>query len=184
MYLPLHFSLNPCHNYIYKIILLHLTQFLAGLHFMPLSNALPTACSCCVLSNKYRMTTHWCLLAIICYICRSFSLCNKVLSMLSYCIKVSSPDSVVAPATQGRPLDDRNLFHLCNQYLSASDGNCFETWNYPVVQTTAYTSTHSYSFILMYNPPNITDICLLWKQLPTLFFQDSLDILLQFPFVT
>ena len=87
MYLPLHFSLNPCHNYIYKIILLHLTQFLAGLHFMPLSDALPTACSCCVLSNKYRMTTHWCLLAIICYICRSFSLCNKVLSMLSYCIK-------------------------------------------------------------------------------------------------
>ena len=108
MYLPLHFSLNPCHNYIYKIILLHLTQFLAGLHFMPLSDALPTACSCCVLSNKYRMTTHWCLLAIICYICRSFSLCNKVLSMLSDGIKVSSPDSVVAPATQSRPLDDRN----------------------------------------------------------------------------
>lgn len=139
MYLPLHFSLNPCHNYIYKIILLRLTQFLAGLHFMPLSDALPTACSCCVLSNKCRITTHWCLLAIICYICRSFSLCNKVLSMLSYCIKVSSPDSVVAPATQGRPLDDRNLFHLCNQYLSASDENCFGTWNYPIYQTTAYT---------------------------------------------
>ena len=88
MYLPLHFSLNPCHNYIYKIILLHLTQFLARLHFMPLSDALPAACSCCMLSDKYRMTFHWCLLAIICYICRSFSLCNKVLSMLSYCIKV------------------------------------------------------------------------------------------------
>lgn len=106
---------------------------------MPLSDALSAACCRCVLGNKYRMTTHWCLLAIIRYICRSFSLCNKILCMLSYCIQVSSPDSVVAPATQGRPLDDRNLFHLCNQYLSASDGNCYETWNYPVVQTTAYT---------------------------------------------
>ena len=106
---------------------------------MPLSDALPAACCCCVLGNKYWMSTHWCLFTIICYICRSFSLCNKILCMLSYCIKVSSPDSVVAPATQGRPLDDRNLFHLCTQYLSASDGNCYETWNYPVVQTTAYT---------------------------------------------
>ena len=139
MLLPLHFSLNPCHNYIYKVILLHLTQFLAWLHFMPLSDALPAACCCCVLGNKYWMSTHWCLFTIICYICRSFSLCNKILCMLSYCIQVSSLDSVVAPATQGRPLDDRNLFHLCNQYISASDGNCYETWNYPVVQTTAYT---------------------------------------------
>ena len=106
---------------------------------MPLSDALPAACCCSVLGNKYWMSTHWCLFAIICYICRSFSLCNKILCMLSYCIKVSSPDSAVAPATQGRPLDDRNLFHLCNQYLSASDGNCYETWNYPVVQIAAYT---------------------------------------------
>ena len=139
MFLHLHLSLNPCHNYIYKIILLHLTQFLAWLHFMPLSYALPTTCCRCVLGNKYWMSTHWCLFTIICYICRSFSLCNKILCMLSYCIQVSSLDSVVAPATQGRPLDDRNLFHLCNQYLSASDGNCYETWNYPVAQTTAYT---------------------------------------------
>ena len=139
MFLPLNFFLNPCHNYIYKIILLYLTQFLAGLHFMPLSDALPTVCSCCVLSNKYRMTTHWYLFAIICYICRSFSLCNKILCMLSDCVQVSSPDSVVAPATQGRPLDDRNLFHLCNQYLSVSNENCFGTLNYPVAQITACT---------------------------------------------
>ena len=87
MFLPLDFFLNPCHNYIYKIILLHLTQFLARLHFMPLSDALPAACSCCMLSDKYRMTFHWCLLAIICYICRSFSLCNKILCMLSDCVQ-------------------------------------------------------------------------------------------------
>ena len=87
MFLPLDFLLNPCHNYIYKIILLHLTQFLARLHFMPLSDALPAACSCCMLSDKYRMTLHWCLLAIICYICRSFSLCNKILCMLSDCVQ-------------------------------------------------------------------------------------------------
>ena len=122
---------------------------------MPLSDALPAACCCCVLGNKYWMSTHWCLFTIICYICRSFSLCNKILCMLSYCIQVSSLDSVVAPATQGRPLDDRNLFRLCNQYPSASDGNCFETWNYPVVQITACTihpsSCHqhkSYCFIV------------------------------------
>ena len=125
MFLPLHFFLNPYHNYIYKIILLHLTQFLAGLHFMPLSDALPAACCCCVLGNKYWMSTHWCLFAIICYICRSFPLCNKVRSVLSDGIKVSSPDSVVAPAAQGRPLDDRNPSHLCNQYLSVSNENCF-----------------------------------------------------------
>ena len=106
---------------------------------MPLTDALSATCCRCMLCNKYRMTTHWCLLAIICYICRSFSLCNKILCMLSYCIQVSSLDSVVAPATQGRPLDDRNLFHLCNQYISASDGNCYETWNYPVAQITACT---------------------------------------------
>ena len=29
--------------------------------------------------------------------------------------------------------------HLCNQYLSASDGNCFGTWNYPAAQITACT---------------------------------------------
>ena len=87
MFLPLNFFLNPCHNYIYKIILLHLTQFPARLHFVPLSDALPAACSCCMLSDKYRMTFHWCLLAIICYICRSFSLCNKILCMLSDRIK-------------------------------------------------------------------------------------------------
>ena len=122
---------------------------------MPLPDALSATCCSCMLGNKYRVTTHWCLLAIICYICRSFSLCNKVLSMLSYCIKVSSPDSVVAPATQGRPLDDRNLFRLCNQYLSALDGNCFGTWNCPVAQITACTihpsSYHhhkSYCFIV------------------------------------
>ena len=131
--------MNPCHNYIYKVILLHLTQFLTCLHFMPLSDALSAACCRCVLGNKYWMTFHRCLFTIICYICRSFSLCNKILCMLPYCIQVSSPDSVVAPATQGRPLDDRNLFHLCNQYLSVSDENCFGTWNYPVVQTTACT---------------------------------------------
>ena len=68
---------------------------------------------------------------------------KKVLCMLSDCIQVSSPDSVVAPATQGRPLDDRNHFRLCNQYLSASDGNCFGTWNYPVAQITACTIPHS-----------------------------------------
>ena len=34
MFLPLHFSLNPCHNYIYKIILLHLTQFPSRMHFL------------------------------------------------------------------------------------------------------------------------------------------------------
>ena len=106
---------------------------------MPLSDTLPAACCRCVLGNKYRMITHWCLFAIICYICRGFSLCNKILCVLSNCVQVSSHDSVVAPATQGRPLDDRNLFHLCNQYLSASDGNCFETWNYPVAQITACT---------------------------------------------
>ena len=87
MFLPLHLSLNPCHNYIYKIILLHLTQFLAWLHFMPLSDALPAACCCCVLGNKYWMSTHWCLFAIIYYICRSFSLCNKILCMLSDCVQ-------------------------------------------------------------------------------------------------
>lgn len=110
---------------------------------MPLSDALPAACCCCVLGNKYWMSTHWCLFAIICYICRSFSLCNKILCVLSYCVQVSSPDSVVAPATQGRPLDDRNLFHLCNQYLSASDGNCFETWNrQPSIQLCFHLQTH------------------------------------------
>ena len=87
MLLPLHFSLNPCHNYIYKIILLHLTQFLAWLHFMPLSDALSAACCRCVLGNKYRMTFHRCLLAIIRYICWSFPLCNKVRSVLSDGIK-------------------------------------------------------------------------------------------------
>ena len=92
---------------------------------MPLSDALPAACCCCVLGNKYWMSTHWCLFTIICYICRSFSLCNKILCMLSYCIQVSSLDSVVAPATQGRPLDDRNLFHLCNQCPSALNESCF-----------------------------------------------------------
>ena len=91
----------------------------------------------------------------ICYIRRSFSLCDKLLCMLSDCIHVSPPGSVVAPATQGRPLDDRNLFRLCNQYLSALDGNCFGTWNCPVAQITACTihpsSYHhhkSYCFIV------------------------------------
>ena len=106
MFLPLDFFLNPYHNYIYKIILLHLTQFLAWLHFMPLSDALPAACCCCVLGNKYRMVSaslrsaqsqdpldlgfepfHRCLLAIIRYICWSFPLCNKVRSVLSDSIK-------------------------------------------------------------------------------------------------
>ena len=105
---------------------------------MPLTDTLSATCCRCMLCNKYRMTTHWCLLAIICYICRSFSLCNKILCMLSYCIQVSSLDSVVAPATQGRPLDDRNLFRLCNQYLSALDGNCFGTWNCPIAADTHY----------------------------------------------
>ena len=83
----LHFSLNPCHNYIYKVILLHLTQFLAWLHFMPLSDALPTTCCRCMLSNKYWVTFHRCLFTIIRYICRSFSLCNKILCMLSDCVQ-------------------------------------------------------------------------------------------------
>ena len=87
MFLPLHFSLNPRHNYIYKIILLHLTQFPSRLHFMPLSDALPAACCRCMLGNKYRMTTHWCLFTIICYVCRSFSFCNKILCMLSDCFQ-------------------------------------------------------------------------------------------------
>ena len=87
MFLPPHFFLNLCHNNIYKIILLHVTQFLARLHFMPLSDALPTACSCCVLGNKYWMSTHRCLFTIIYYICRSFSLCNKFLCMLPDNIK-------------------------------------------------------------------------------------------------
>ena len=139
MFLSLHFSLNPCHNYIYKILLLHLAQFLARLHFIPLSDTLPAACGRCVLSNKYRMTTHWCLLSIICYVCRGFSLCNKILCMLSDRMQFSPPRSVVAPATQGRPPDDRNLFRLCNQYLSASSENRFGTWNYPVAQITAST---------------------------------------------
>ena len=80
---PLHFFLNPCHNYIYKIFLLYLAQFFSRLHFMPLPDALSATCCRCMLGNKYRMTTHWCLLAIIYYICRSFSFCDKVLCMLS-----------------------------------------------------------------------------------------------------
>ena len=40
-----------------------------------------------MLGNKYRMPTHWSLLAIICYIRRSFSLCDKLLCMLSDCIQ-------------------------------------------------------------------------------------------------
>ena len=87
MFLPLHFFLNPCHNYIYKIILLHLTQFLARLHFMPLSDALPAACSCCMLSDKYRMSPHGSLLSVIWYECRSFPLRYEIPCMLSYGIQ-------------------------------------------------------------------------------------------------
>ena len=87
MFLPLHFFLNPCHNYIYKIILLHLTQFPARLHFVPLPDTLSAACCSCMLGNKYRMAPHRSLFAIICYKCGSFSLCNKVLCMLSDRIK-------------------------------------------------------------------------------------------------
>ena len=134
-----YFFLYPCHNYIYEILLLHFTQVSARLHLVPFPNTLPAACSSCVLCYKYRMSFSWCLLTIVRNYCRSFSLGNKILCMLPYCIQVSSPDSVVAPATQGRPLDDRNLFHLCNQYLSASNENCYGIWNYPVSQTAAYT---------------------------------------------
>ena len=67
--------------------MLHLTQFLAWLHFMPLSDALPTTCCRCVLSNKYWVTFHRCLFTIIRYICGSFSLCNKFLYMLPDCIQ-------------------------------------------------------------------------------------------------
>ncbi len=41
----------------------------------------------CMLGNKYRMTTHWCLFAFICYICRSFSFCNEILCMWSDCVQ-------------------------------------------------------------------------------------------------
>ena len=49
----LHFFLYPCHNYIYKILLLHFTQFSSRLHLVPFPNTLPAACSSCVLCYKY-----------------------------------------------------------------------------------------------------------------------------------
>ena len=77
------FLLNPCHNYIYEIILLHLTQIPPRLHFVPFSNTFPTTGCSGMLRYKYRMSTHRRLLSIIRYICRCLPLCNKILGMFS-----------------------------------------------------------------------------------------------------
>ena len=49
---------------------------------MPLADTFPTAGSCRMLSDKYRMSLHWCLLPIIWNNCRCFPLCDKVSCML------------------------------------------------------------------------------------------------------
>ena len=76
------FLLNPCHDYIHQIVLLHLTQFPSRLHFMPFTYAFSATCRSCMLCNKYRMPLHWCLFSIIRDNCRCFAFCNKISGML------------------------------------------------------------------------------------------------------
>ena len=82
-----HFPRDPFHDHICHIFLLHFCQFSPLGDMMPFFQTAAAAGTCGMLGNKYWMSTHWCLFAIIYYICRSFSLCNKILCMLSYCIK-------------------------------------------------------------------------------------------------
>ena len=85
--LSFQFLLNPCHNHIHKIVLLHLTQSPSRLHFVPFSDAFPaTGCSG-MLCYKYRMSSHRRLFSIIRYICRCLPLCNKILGMFPDRIK-------------------------------------------------------------------------------------------------
>ena len=85
--MSLHFLLDPGHDHVHKIVLLHLAQSSARLHFVPFSDAFPTAGGSCMLRYKDRMSTHGSLLSIIRYICRCFPLCDKIFCMFPDRIK-------------------------------------------------------------------------------------------------
>ena len=80
--ISLHFFLNPHHDHIYQIFLLHMAQFSSRLHLMPLPDTFPTASCCGMLRNEYWMATHRCLLPIVWNHSRSLPLCNEIPGVL------------------------------------------------------------------------------------------------------
>ena len=73
---------NPCHQYRYCILLLFFCQLSSGRYMMPFEETSTTA-ACSMLDYKYRMPSHWCLLAVIGYNGWSKAFGNKILCMLT-----------------------------------------------------------------------------------------------------